>query len=168
MPGPAPLAAARRRGLPAALATIALAALTGCGGQAEQVREAGAYADRVNRIQQAFERDLERLNRTLPQADRRADVERAVTRLRDRIDGAERQLQAVRPPSVVADAHASLVQAFARWKAPLDEFRRALRDREPRATLRAKTRFDTETASVEGRVNDARRRINEGLRSLAD
>ncbi|EHN11069.1 hypothetical protein PAI11_20660 [Patulibacter medicamentivorans] len=171
MIGRSPLAALRHRALPALLVVTALAgggALSGCGGQAEEVRQAGAYADRVNRIQQTFEQDLQRLNKTVPLADKRADVDRAVRRLRDSIDGVERQLQGVKPPSVVADAHAALVEAFARWKAPLDEFRRSLRDREPRATLRAKTRFDTETATVEARVNDARRRINEGLRSLAD
>jgi hypothetical protein len=153
----------------ALLATLAVAGtLAGCGGQATEVREAGAYADRVNQVQTQFERDLTSLDRAADAAEDRRDVERAVQRLSDRIAGVQRELRAVRPPAAVAAAHARLIAAFGRWSAPLQAFRRALRDRDSAATLRAKTAFNTETATVEQEVNAAARAINDRLRSLAD
>ncbi|MCK9247663.1 MAG: hypothetical protein M0P31_01610 [Solirubrobacteraceae bacterium] len=142
--------------------------LTGCGGQAQEVRDGDRYADRVNRVQQRFERDLQAVRKSVAGAEDRADVQRVARRLSQRINAVEQQLGAIEPPEVVADAHRRLVDAFARWRAPVDAFRRALRDRDVDATLQAKATFDTETAAVEERVNDARSRINEGLRKLAD
>lgn len=154
------------------LAVLALlvpaGALAGCGGQAEEVRQAGAYADRVNQVQSRFERDLLRLKRTADEAEKRPDVERAVERLGSRIAQVSQELKTIEPPAAVAKPHAELIAAFQRWKAPLDAFRRALRDRDLQATFRAKTEFNTETAVVEEQVNAARRRINDGLRSLSD
>ncbi|MGE4427307.1 MAG: hypothetical protein AB7G37_12715 [Solirubrobacteraceae bacterium] len=142
--------------------------LAGCGGQAQEVRDGDRYADRVNRVQQRFERDLQAVRKTVAGAEDRSDVERVARRLSQRINAVEEQLGEIRPPAVVADAHHELVAAFARWRAPVDAFRRALRDRDVDATLQAKARFDNETAAVEERVNDARRKINDGLRKLAD
>lgn len=147
---------------------VPAALLAGCGGQAEEVRQAGAYADRVNQVQARFEQDLVRLKRTADQAEKRTDVERAVQRLSRRIAQVSRELEAIKPPEAVAKPHAELITAFQRWKAPLDAFRRALRDRDLQATFRAKTEFNTETATVEEQVNAARRHINDGLRSLSD
>jgi hypothetical protein len=142
--------------------------LAGCGGQAVEVRDAGAYADRVNRVQSQFERDLTGLDRAAVAAEDRRDVERAVARLSDRIAGVQDELRSISPPASVAAAHARLIAAFGRWNAPLQAFRRALRDRDTSATLRAKSAFSTETATVEGEVNAAARAINDRLRSLAD
>jgi hypothetical protein len=159
-------AASRPRALVAA--ALMAATLAGCGGQAVEVREAGAYADRVNGVQTRFEADLTALNAAADAADDRADVRRAVQRLSDRIAGVQRELTLIRPPAPVADAHRSLIAAFGRWRAPLDAFRRALRERDPRATQRAKTAFSTETGAVEQQVNAAALRINAELRRLAD
>ncbi|WP_210491935.1 hypothetical protein [Patulibacter sp. SYSU D01012] len=143
-------------------------ALAGCGGQAQQVRDAGVYAERVNQVQARFERDLGTLNAAADRAEDRRDVQTAVRRLSRRIDGVQAELRAITPPAVAADPHARLIAAFGRWKAPLEAFRRALRDRDPRATLRAKSDFSTETTAVEQQVNTAARQINDRLRSLAD
>lgn len=153
----------------ASLAAVAVAAtLAGCGGQATEVRKAGAYADRVNQVQTQFERDLTSLDGAADAAEDRRDVQRAVQRLSDRIVGVQAELRAIDPPPAVAAAHARLIAAFGRWNAPLQAFRRALRDRDQSATLRAKTAFNTETATVEQEVNAAARAINDRLRSLAD
>ncbi|MGX6448970.1 hypothetical protein ACVU7I_13015 [Patulibacter sp. S7RM1-6] len=164
---------ARRALRTRALATGAALALTapalaGCGGQAQEVRDAGAYAERVNRVQARFETDLQALNAAADRAEDRRDVQRAVRRLSQRIDGVQAELRAVRPPAVAAQPHARLIAAFGRWKAPLEAFRRALRDRDSRATLRAKSDFSTATTTVEQQVNAAARQINDRLRSLAD
>lgn len=150
------------------LALVPTAALSGCGGQAEQVREAGRYAEQVNAVQANFERDLVELKRSTSQLDDRADIDRAVRRLSRRISAVEDELRAITPPEAVADAHAELVTAFNGWKAPLEAFRRALRDRDLAATQRAKTEFSTGTAAVEARINAALNRINDQLRSLSD
>ena len=151
-----------------AVAAGATVLLAGCGGQAQEVRDAGAYAARVNAVQSRFERDLAALNRTVEAASEREDVTRAAVTLQRRIDGVEQELRGIRPPEAVATPHRELISAFERWQAPLRAFRRSLRDRDLQAALRAKVRFDTETQAVEERVNEARRRINDGLRSLAD
>lgn len=143
-------------------------ALSGCGGQAEQVREAGRYAEQVNAVQANFERDLRGLKESTSQLDDRADIDRAVRRLNRRISAVEDELRAITPPEAIADAHRELVTAFNGWKAPLEAFRRALRDRDLAATQRAKTEFSTGTAEVEDRINAALDRINERLRSLSD
>jgi hypothetical protein len=153
----------------ALLASVAVTlAVAGCGGQAVAVRDAGAYADRVNRVQTRFEQDLAGLDQAADAAQDRRDVQRAVQRLSERIDGVQRELRGIRPPASVAPAHARLIAAFGRWNAPLQAFRRALRDRDSSATLRAKSAFSTETATVEQEVNAAARAINDRLRSLAD
>lgn len=143
-------------------------ALAGCGGQAEQVREAGRYAEQVNAVQESFSRDLVTLKQSTSQLDDRADIDRAVRRLSRRISTVEDELRAITPPEAIADAHRELVTAFNGWKAPLEAFRRALRDRDLAATQRAKTEFSTGTAEVERRINAALDRINEQLRSLSD
>lgn len=150
------------------LILVPTVALSGCGGQAEQVREAGRYAEQVNAIQANFERDLVELKKSTSQLDDRDDIDRAVRRLSRRISAVEDELRAVTPPDAIADAHAELVTAFNGWKAPLEAFRRALRDRDLAATQRAKTEFSTGTADVEARISKALDRINERLRSLSD
>lgn len=150
------------------LLVVPAGALAGCGGQAEQVREAGRYTDRVNEVQAAFERDLLQLKRSTGQLEERADIDRAVRRLSRRIGQVESDLRAIKPPAVAAKPHADLVAAFNGWKAPLETFRRALRDRDMAATQKAKTDFNTGTATVEQQINDALRRINDQLRSLSD
>lgn len=150
------------------LALVPAVALGGCGGQAEQVREAGRYAEQVNAVQANFERDLVRLKRSTSQLDDRADIDRAVRRLARRISAVEDELRRIAPPAAIADAHRELVTAFSGWKAPLEAFRRALRDRDLAATQRAKTEFSTGTAAVEQRINAALNRINDQLRSLSD
>ncbi len=157
-----------RRSLVLLLAVLAAVGATGCGGQAEEVREANAYAERVNAIQAAFERDLATLNRTVSAARERQDVADAAARLQRRIDGVRKELEAVQAPAAVAGAHRSLIAAFQQWAVPLREFRRSLRRRDIQAALRAKVRFDSESGAVVERVNDARRRINEALRELSD
>lgn len=161
--------ALRTRALAAAGAlALVPATLAGCGGQAQEVRDAGAYAERVNRVQARFEQDLGTLNAAADRAEDRRDVQAAVRRLSERIDGVQGELRAIDPPPVAARPHAQLIAAFGRWKAPLEAFRRALRDRDSRATLRAKSDFSTETTAVEQQVNAAARQINDRLRSLAD
>lgn len=150
------------------LALVPTVALSGCGGQAEQVREAGRYAEQVNAVQARFERDLVELKTSASQLEDRADIDRAVRRLSRRISAVEDELRAIKPPATVADAHQELVAAFNGWKAPLETFRRALRDRDLAATQRAKTEFSTGTAEVEARINAALNRINDQLRSLSD
>lgn len=150
------------------LVLVPTAALSGCGGQAEQVREAGRYAEQVNAIQESFASDLVKLKQSTSQLDDRADIDRAVRRLSRRISAVEDELRAVTPPAAIADAHRELVTAFNGWKAPLEAFRRALRDRDLAATQRAKTEFSTGTAEVEARINAALDRINKQLRSLSD
>lgn len=151
-----------------ALALVPTVALSGCGGQAEQVREAGRYAEQVNAVQERFSRDLVTLKQQTSQLDDRKDIDRAVRRLTRRIDAVEGELRAVDAPDVVSDAHRELITAFNGWKVPLEAFRRALRDRDLAATQRAKTDFSTGTAEVERRINQALERINDQLRSLSD
>lgn len=150
------------------LALVPAVVLSGCGQQAEQVREAGRYAEQVNAVQANFERDLVELKRSTSQLDDRADIDRAVRRLSRRISAVEDELRAITPPEAIADAHQELVTAFNGWKAPLEAFRRALRDRDLAATQRAKTEFSTGTAEVEARINAALNRVNDQLRSLSD
>lgn len=150
------------------LALVPTVALSGCGQQAEQVREAGRYAEQVNAVQEHFERDLDELKKSTSQLDDRNDIDRAVRRLTRRISAVEDELRAITPPGAIADAHDDLVTAFNGWKAPLEAFRRALRDRDLAATQRAKTDFSTGTAEVEDRINLALKRINDQLRSLSD
>lgn len=162
-----PLAPGRLLALLAASATLG-GGLAGCGGQAQEVRDAGAYAIRVDRVQGGFEQDLEDVRRAAARADVRADVERAVARLSGRVDVVERDLVAIRPPRSIAAAHRALVVAYAGWKPPLAAFRRALRDRDPRAAVRARDAFETRTTEVDRRVDAAARRINTELRALSD
>ncbi|MFA4929222.1 MAG: hypothetical protein WC558_11945 [Patulibacter sp.] len=143
-------------------------ALSGCGGQAEEVREAGRYAEQVNTVQANFERDLVQLKRSTSQLDNRTDIDRAVRRLTRRITGVEDELRKIEPPAAIAAAHRELITAFNGWQAPLEAFRRALRDRDLAATQKAKTDFSTGTAEVEARINTALTRINDQLRSLSD
>jgi hypothetical protein len=157
-----------RRPVVALLVVAATGGLAGCGGQAREVREAGAYAQRVDRVQGAFERDLEGVRRAAARAVVRRDVERAVERLGMRVDVVERELSAIRPPAPIAAAHRGLVAAYGGWEAPLGAFRRALRDRDPRAAVRARTAFGRQTAEVDRRVNAAAQRINDELRDLSD
>lgn len=150
------------------LVLVPTAALSGCGEQAEQVREAGRYAEQVNAVQESFSQDLVTLKQSTSQLDDRADIDRAVRRLSRRISTVEDELRAITPPAAIADAHHELVTAFNGWKAPLEAFRRALRDRDLAATQRAKTEFSTGTAEVEARIGAALDRINQQLRSLSD
>lgn len=150
------------------LALVPTVALSGCGGQAEQVREAGRYAEQVNAVQANFERDLVQLKQSTSQLDDRADIDRAVRRLTRRIAAVEDELRRIDPPPAVAEAHRELITAFNGWQAPLEAFRRALRNRDLAATQRAKTDFSTGTAEVEARINVALKRINDQLRSLSD
>ncbi len=150
------------------LALVPAVALSGCGGQAEQVREAGRYAEQVNAVQARFEQDLVTLKQSTSQLEDRRDIDRAVRRLARRIAAVEDELSAITPPDAIADAHRELVTAFNGWKAPLEAFRRALRDRDLAATQRAKTAFSTGTAEVEAKINAALNRINDQLRSLSD
>lgn len=158
----------RMRVVAVLLVLVPALALGGCGGQAEQVRDAGRYAEQVNAVQASFERDLVTLKRSTSRLDDRADIDRAVRRLAKRIAAVEDELRAIEPPDAVEAAHGDLVTAFNGWKAPLEAFRRALRDRDLAATQRAKTAFSTGTAEVEERINAALRRINDQLRSLSD
>jgi hypothetical protein len=166
---PRPVGRPARR-LVGALAAAAAAGggLAGCGGQAQEIRDAGAYATRVDRVQGGFERDLDDVRRAAARARERSDVERAVDRLSTRVDVVGRDLAAIRPPASIADAHRALVAAYAGWKAPLTAFRRALRDRDPRAAVRARTAFGTDATNVDRRVNAAAQRINDELRDLSD
>ncbi len=150
------------------LALAPAAALSGCGEQAEQVREAGRYAEQVNLVQSEFERDLVELKQSTSQLDDRSDIDREVRRLARRINAVEDDLRKIPAPETVADAHRELITAFNGWQEPLETFRRALRDRDLAATQRAKTDFSTGTADVEARINKALNRINDQLRSLSD
>ncbi len=154
--------------LTALLLVLPATALAGCGDQAEQVREAGRYAEQVNAVQAAFERDLLELKQSTSQLDERADIDREVRRLTRRITTVEDELRAIDAPETVADEHGQLIAAFRGWKDPLEAFRRALRDRDLAATQRAKTDFSTGTAQVEERIQDALDGINKQLRSLSD
>lgn len=158
----------RRRLLAVGLAVAAAGGLAGCGGQAQEVRDAGAYATRVNQVQTGFERDLRELNGVADRADVRSDVVAAVQRLDDRIVGVQRELQQIRPPAAAADAHRALIRAFGGWSAPIQQFRRALRDRSPRAARRARSAFGAATMQVEQQVTAAAQKINDALRSLSD
>lgn len=153
----------------AGLAVAATAGgLAGCGGQAREVRDAGVYATAINRVQGGFERDLQDVDAAADRADGRADVVRAVQRLEDRVVGVQRDLRRIRPPEVAADGHRALVAAYVRWGVPIQRFRRALRDRSPRATQRARAAFGTGTMQAEQQVAAAGRTINDQLRSLYD
>lgn len=150
------------------VAVAAAAGLAGCGGQAQEVRDAGVYATAINRVQGGFERDLQEVDAAAGRADGRADVVRAVQRLDDRVVGVQRDLRDIRPPAVAAGGHRALITAYVRWNVPIRQFRRALRDRSPRATQRARAAFGTGTMQAEQQVAAAGRTINAQLRSLYD
>ncbi|MEV4422215.1 hypothetical protein AB0L40_19900 [Patulibacter sp. NPDC049589] len=160
----------RRRVLATALAacTVAAGALTGCGGQAQQVRDALAYSQRVNEVQRGFERDLTDLRRAANEAEVLSDVDRAVRRLSASVDGVQRGLRAVEPPSPVTGLHGELIDAFGRWSAPLRRFLVALRTKRPATIKRAQDRFIRDTDAVQRRVGDTAQRINVKLRGLSD
>jgi hypothetical protein len=144
-------------------------ALAGCGGQAQEVRDALTYTGRVNRVQANFERDLGELRAAADRAEVRGDVERAVRRLSRSIAGVQRDLAGIRPPATVAGLHRELIVAFGRWDAPLRRFGRALRTERSTAGLRrARDQFVRDTATVERGLGTTAGRINDRLRSLSD
>jgi len=156
------------------LAAVALVAscgvaLAGCGGQAQEVRDALEYTGSVNRVQTAFERDLGELRRAADRAEVPDDVARAVARFSRSIDGVQADLRRIDPPASVVTLHRELIVAFGRWSVPLDRLRRALRtERTTRALRRARDSFVRDTSSVEGGLTRAAQRINDRLRSLSD
>ncbi|CAB4923441.1 unannotated protein [freshwater metagenome] len=159
----------RRRVLGGALALAAGAGLAGCGGQAQEVRDALTYTGSVNRVQAGFERDLDELRRSADRAEVPADVERAVARLARSVDGVQGDLRRIRPPGAVTTLHRDLIAAFARWSPPLERFARALRARRsPIALRRARDAFVRDTATVERGLGVAAGRVNDRLRSLSD
>lgn len=144
-------------------------ALSGCGGQAQEVRDALAYTGEVNRVQAGFERDLRELRAAAGRAEVPADVRRAVERLSRSITGVQSDLREVAPPPKVATLHRELIDAFGRWTAPLRRFRTALRTRRTTAGLRSAQRvFVRDSGSVERGLGVAARRINDRLRRLSD
>lgn len=158
-----------RRPAVVVVAALAASGLAGCGGQAQEVRDALTYTGSVNRVQAGFERDLSELRRAADRAEVPADVERAVTRLSRSVDGVQGDLRRIRPPSTVTTLHRELITAFARWSPPLQRFSRALRARRSTAALRrARDAFVRDTATVERGLGVAARRINDRLRSLSD
>lgn len=173
--GPARRPAATTRGgaraaLAAALVPVATAvALTGCGGQAREVRDALTYTGEVNRVQAAFERDLRELRTAAGRAEVPADVRRAVDRLSRSISRVQADLRGIAPPPKVAGLHRDLIAAFGRWTAPLQRFRTALRKRRTTPALqRAQEEFVRDSAAVERGLGVAARRINDRLRRLSD
>lgn len=169
-----PRGARSRRGSAGRLVALAVAALlgvvlAGCGGQAQQVRDALSYTSKVNRVQAGFERDLGDLRRAADRAEVPEDVERAVARLSRSVDGVQADLRRIDPPSTVTALHRDLIAAFGRWTAPLDRFRRALGSRRTTAALRrARDAFVRDTSAVEQGLGVAAKRINDRLRSLSD
>lgn len=163
----------RRRPWASAVAVLAVTAaaggLAGCGGQAQDVRDALTYTGDVNRVQQGFERDLRDLRLAADRAEVPADVERAVRRLGRSVTGVQADLRRIRPPGPVVGLHRDLIAAFARWDAPLRRFGRALGTRRSARGLRvARDVFVRETATVERGLSVAARRINDRLRRLSD
>lgn len=165
------LARGHHRSRTAAVAVVLLTGplLAGCGGQAQEVRDALSYTASVNRVQSGFERDLLELRRAADRAEVPADVERAVGRLGRSVDGVQVQLRRIRPPGTVATLHRDLIVAFGRWTPPLERFGRALRTtRSAAAMRRSREAFVRDTAAVERGLSTAARRINDRLRSLSD
>lgn len=163
--------ASRGRSRAAAALTAAVLAVggAGCGGQAQEVRDALSYTSEVNRVQGGFERDLAELRAAAGRAEVPADVERAVGRLGRSIVGVQADLRRVDPPRAVASEHRELIAAFGRWTPPLDAFRRALRDRRSAASLRgARTAFVRDTGRAERELGTVATRINDRLRALSD
>lgn len=141
----------------------------GCGGQAQEVRDALEYTGEVNRVQGGFERDLAELRAAAGRAEVPADVERAVGRLGRSIVGVQAELRRVDPPRAVATEHRALIDAFGSWTPPLDAFRRALRGRRSPASLgRARTAFVRDTSRAERGLSTVATRINDRLRALSD
>lgn len=163
--------ASRGRSRAAAVLTAAVlaGAAAGCGGQAQEVRDALAYTGEVNRVQGDFERDLGELRGAAGRAEVPADVERAVGRLGRSIVGVQADLRRVDPPRTVATEHRELIAAFGRWTPPLDAFRTALRGRRSAASLRrARTAFVRDTGRAERELSTVATRINDRLRALSD
>lgn len=160
----------RRGGLVAVLLPLLVGlALTGCGGQAQEVRDALSYTAEVNRVQAGFERDLRELRAAAGRAEVPADVRRAVDRLSRSITGVQRDLRGIDPPPKVATLHRDLIAAFGRWTPPLQRFRTALRTKRTTAGLRSAQRvFVRDSGSVERGLGVAARRINDRLRRLSD
>lgn len=158
-----------RRCSAALLPLLAALAMTGCGGQAQEVRDALAYTAEVNRVQAGFERDLRELRAAAGRAEVPADVRRAVDRLSRSITGVQADLRGITPPRKVVGLHRDLIAAFGRWTAPLDRFRTALRTRRTRTGLvRAQRAFVRDSGSVERGLGVAAGRINDRLRRLSD
>lgn len=151
------------------LAVLASVVLAGCGGQAQEVRDALAYTAEVNRVQAGFERDLRELRAAAGRAEVPDDVRRAVDRLSRSITGVQRDLRGIAPPPKVATLHRELITAFGRWTPPLQRFRTALRTKRTTAGLRAAQRsFVRDSGSVERGLGVAARRINGTLLRLSD
>lgn len=159
----------RRRRVLAGVGALAIAiGTTGCGEQAREVREANAYVERVNGVQQRFARDLQQLSGPIAEATTVPQVQRETRRFQRAIEGTQGSLQAIRPPTPLRASHRRLVNAYGTWSTPLRTFRTALRERDRAAILEAKSRFSTATTQATVELRAASTQINERVGALSD
>lgn len=106
---------------------LALAAVVGLGAcGSDDAPGRAAYVDAVDAAQRAFAKRFDTVSITLPATSTPEQDAAALQRFRDACEQTARELKAIQPPAVVAEAHGRLVAAVTDYAAELGRLRAGL------------------------------------------
>jgi hypothetical protein len=150
----------------AAVSAVALLALSGCGGGGDAQTSTGAsYVKQVNRAQQAFATQVERLSSGITPSSSDATDKKTLGSFVDAVDGVATELRGITPPAKVRDLHAKLVRSVDAYGDQVRVAVTALGSRSPTRLRRAQRDLSAATASFGTTLNGTIQAINARLSS---
>lgn len=148
--------------MPRALASlIAVVALAGCGGNAD---EANDYVEQVNGVQSALTQQFTSLAGRVTRVSQPEADARALREYEAAVDKAVSDLRAIDPPGEVKADHEMLVKATASYGPAIETARKVFEGQNARAIIKAQTDLNTSVRETTSKVNALASEINAALR----
>lgn len=154
-----------RRYLTFVLALCALGgALSGCGGNDVDVKQANRYAHAVNQAQTGFSATLDELSAKVTPTSTRAQDDRTLKAFQGAVTQVVGRLRAVDVPPRVKDLHRQFIDQISAYGKEIDRVRPAFDDADPQRILAAQQRLRTGVATVSTKINQTIEQINAKLK----
>jgi hypothetical protein len=139
-------------------------ALSGCGGDDVDVKQANRYADAVNKAQTDFAATLDELSAKVTPTSTRSQDDRTLKAFQDAVTQVVGRLRAVDVPPRVDDLHQRFIDQISAYGKEIDRVRPAFNDADPQKVLAAQQRLRTGVATVSTRINQTIEQINAKLK----
>jgi hypothetical protein len=155
----------RAAGFAAIIAALLLVGVVaGCGGN-DEVKQANAYVEQVNKAQNQFAQTIQRINRQVTTDSTATEDRKTLGEYIAAVDRVVKRLRAIQPPEAVKAQHAKLVKAIDDYGREVEAAANSLERPTAARLLDAQQKLLDATETVTRQINSTIEQINTKLRS---